>query len=97
MKKYILITLCLIQLAVTQKNSSNHSSNISNMEIIQIPNENEFKNLQKSIILQRNYKCLSRDHFELTNLKEYEQNSEIIKFENLEILLEKTVPLKLSN
>lgn len=38
--------------------------------------ENDMKDFQRSILLQRNYECLNRKHFSLDELKTHEKNSE---------------------
>ncbi|RNA30455.1 zinc transporter ZIP14 isoform X1 [Brachionus plicatilis] len=89
--KNILVIL-LIPLVTSRLNEDFDEANfIIEKEILKnLQTEKDLKSLQRSIILQRNFECLNREYFELTNLREHEKNSQSTANDNFEFQLEKT-------
>lgn len=90
--KLILVVFFLAKLADSKLNYSISESYFLIKEKT-LQSETDLKKLQKSIILQRNHKCINREYFDLINLKEHEKNTNQITNESIEYNLEKTVVL----
>lgn len=96
MRKLVLILVYLMM--VSSINSEKHHDNsillFKDKFFDNLRTDDDLKNLQRSIILQRNYKCLNGEYFELFDLIGHKKNFKIRVNENLEFQLEKTVNFK---
>lgn len=96
MRKLVFISLYLV-VASSKQSEKYHDESFflfKDKFLNNLKTDDDLKNLQRSIILQRNYKCLNREYFEMFDLIDHEKNFKIRINENLEFQLEKTVNFK---
>ena len=75
MKITALFLVCICALVPTSFQNDNDNSLFNKNFIDNLKTENDMKDFQRSILLQRNYQCLNRKHFSLDELKTHDKNS----------------------
>lgn len=75
MEIIVLLLICFCGLASTSSKTHSDNSLFNKNFIDNLKTENDLKDFQRLIILQRNYECLNREHFDLDELKTHQKNT----------------------